>query len=94
MSSLFHKAFYSCKIASELIERNQIMPLNRVQSFRLKVHLSRCRKCAKYATESKFIDSALSNQIKKVTKNPEINVDPEFLYRLRETISSEKKKKV
>jgi hypothetical protein len=94
MSSLFHKAFYSCKIATELIDRSQLTPLNSIQAYRLKVHLSRCKKCAKYVVESKLIDQVISNQIKRVTENPQINLDPEFLIRLKESVSSDPKKKL
>jgi len=46
----------SCKKATELIEKQQVTPLGWVEKIQLSSHLSMCRACSAYKTQSKKID--------------------------------------
>ncbi len=53
----------SCKKASSLIEKRSVSNLTLVDGFQLRMHLSMCKICKAYESQTKFIDQALSRQL-------------------------------
>ena len=48
--------FFSCKKATEIIEKSKIEPLNPLENSRLKIHLSMCKSCQEYSQASDHLD--------------------------------------
>lgn len=67
MATLFNTFFYSCKKATELINRNEFKPLNIIQKIRLYFHKLLCPPCECYAKSSPTISSFLK-QTKPLNK--------------------------
>ena len=53
---------YSCKKASEMVEKKKLFGLSFLERLKLKWHLSACRACKSYEKQSQLIDDALSSQ--------------------------------
>lgn len=49
--------FYSCKKATELIEKEKVAGLSPGEKFRLEIHLSMCEDCKSYKHSSDKIDA-------------------------------------
>jgi hypothetical protein len=47
---------YSCKKATEIIEKKSVIGLSFIESLNLKLHLSMCKACSNYKKQSKLID--------------------------------------
>ena len=58
---------YSCKKASEMVEKRNLFGLSFLEKIKLKMHLSACKACKAYDKQSELIDQAISN-------HPEENV--------------------
>lgn len=52
----------SCKKATELIEKQQLIPLRFAERLQLKMHKKVCSACSNYEKQSVFIDKALNNR--------------------------------
>lgn len=66
--------FYSCKKATELIEKEKIAGLSSVEKVRLKLHLSMCKECNAYKHSSDVIDQKFTtiHHAKEATGKDEI----------------------
>ena len=60
MEVIMKKALYSCKRATELVDRRGLEPLSLVDNLRLNIHLKMCAACNRYQKESAFLDAQLS----------------------------------
>lgn len=68
MKRLLNKFFLSCKKATELIEKRKIEQLNFTEKNQLKIHLSMCRTCNAYQSQSETLDKAVSRWVKNNKK--------------------------
>lgn len=68
MKKLMNIFLLSCKKATELIEKREILPLSTTEKVQLKLHTSMCNACKAYEKQSKTIDEALSEWLKKKEK--------------------------
>jgi predicted anti-sigma-YlaC factor YlaD len=59
MANLMNTLMLSCKRATELIEKKQVVGLTVVESVRLKMHLSMCSACKSYENQSQAMDKLL-----------------------------------
>ena len=48
--------FFSCKKATEIIEKSKIERLSPLENSRLKIHLSMCKSCQEYSHASDHLD--------------------------------------
>lgn len=75
MKKLMDLAIYSCKRASELIDRRTVDKLSFSERTRLRLHLSMCKKCSSYAQHSEFVDLAVQRLLDTPLKNPDKKLD-------------------
>lgn len=68
MKRILNKFFLSCKKATELIEKRKIEKLNFTEKNQLKLHLSMCRTCNAYQSQSEILDKAISSWVKNNKK--------------------------
>lgn len=68
MKRILNKFFLSCKKATELIEKGKIEKLNFTEKNQLKIHLSMCRTCNAYQSQSETLDKAVSRWVKNNKK--------------------------
>ena len=68
MEVIMKKALYSCKRATELVDRRSLEPLSLVDNLRLNIHLKMCDACHRYQKESAFLDAQLSRGFKFTRK--------------------------
>ena len=68
MKRLLNKFFLSCKKATELIEKRNVEQLNFTEKNQLKIHLSMCRTCTAYQSQSETLDKAVSKWVKNNKK--------------------------
>lgn len=66
MSKLMAKWMHSCKKASELIDKREIVGLSIIEKIQLSMHTSMCKGCYNYQKQSR----KLNIFIKKVNENP------------------------
>lgn len=81
--------FYSCKKASELIEKEKIAGLSSVEKVRLELHLSMCRDCKAYKHSSDAIDQKFTkiHHVKDGASKAEIEeMKNRLLDRLKDSI--------
>jgi len=76
MKRLLNKFFLSCKKATELIEKRKIEQLNFTEKNQLKIHLSMCRTCNAYQSQSETLDKAVSKWVKNNKKVRNISLSP------------------
>ena len=57
--------FLSCKKASELIEKKAEEKLSAIEEMQLSVHLSMCKACSSWKTQSKKLDQILKKRLKQ-----------------------------
>ncbi len=57
---LLNKIFLTCKKATELIEKETVFSLTKVEKIKLFFHKQMCESCTKFASQSKLIDTILS----------------------------------
>lgn len=55
--------FYSCKKATELLERSKEEELSPLEKSRLSIHLSMCKSCQEYESASHQLDKHWSSMI-------------------------------
>lgn len=55
----------SCKRTTELIDKQEIMPLSIKEKMQLQMHKSMCKTCNAYEHQSKFLDRIISNWFNK-----------------------------
>jgi len=72
MKKLMNIFLLSCKKATELIEKREIISLSPTEKIQLKLHTSMCKACKSYEKQSDTIDKALSNWLKKDEKNEDM----------------------
>lgn len=53
---------YSCKKASEMVEKRRLFGLSFLEHLKLKWHLTACKACKSYEKQSELLDQALSNE--------------------------------
>ncbi len=53
---------YSCKVATEMVEKKNIVGLSFIESLKLKLHLSICKACKSYKKQSEFVDTFLQKE--------------------------------
>lgn len=63
--------FYSCKKATELIEKSKVIPLGQLEKFRMAVHLSMCDACRTYQKSSDILDRKLMEHLRIKKDSPE-----------------------
>lgn len=63
MNTLLHTLVFTCREAGLLIEKKREIPLTVLTGFRLKLHLSVCKSCRIYATQSEQIHQALKKNL-------------------------------
>ncbi len=51
---------YSCKKASEMVEKQKLFGLSFFERIKLKLHLSACKACRSYEKQSELIDEILA----------------------------------
>jgi hypothetical protein len=59
-----NKLMLSCKKATELIEKKEVVGLSFIEKAQLKLHLSMCKVCASYGKHSKVVDHVLKTKAK------------------------------
>lgn len=55
--------FYSCKKATELVEKSKVVPLGQLEKSRLALHLSMCDACRNYQKSSDMLDQKLADHL-------------------------------
>lgn len=55
--------FYSCKKATELIEKSKVIRLDSIEKSRLAIHLSMCDACRTYQKSSDILDRKLGEHL-------------------------------
>jgi len=63
--------FYSCKKATELIEKSKVVPLGQLEKSRLAIHLSMCDACRTYQKSSDILDRKLTEHLHIEQESPE-----------------------
>lgn len=53
---------YSCKKASEMVEKRNLFGLSFIERIKLKMHLSVCNACKSYEKQSHLIDKVISEK--------------------------------
>lgn len=53
---------YSCKKATEMVEKKNIVGLSFSESLKLKFHMSICKACKSYQKQSELIDTFFENK--------------------------------
>lgn len=59
MEKLIHKMVNSCKITTELIDKQQLTPLSLKEKLQLQAHKAMCKTCNAYEKQSSFIDAMM-----------------------------------
>ena len=54
-------ATFSCKRASEMIEKRLVTKLTSIEKIKLTIHLSMCKTCQAYENESEIIEKIISS---------------------------------
>jgi hypothetical protein len=77
----------SCKAATGLIEKKQILGLSLGEKVKLKLHLSLCSVCAAYEKQSAKIERLLQERYSKISPDhlPELE-NPELKTRIIQTL--------
>lgn len=70
---------YSCKQATELIEKKQVVSLSLIERARLNGHLSLCDSCSVYNTYSNKMNTILRSHFNQTSGNGENTVTNETL---------------
>ena len=60
-----NKLFYSCKKATELIEKQQLGQISFAENIRLRVHNSMCKVCKDYQKQSKKLHHMLNKYLQQ-----------------------------
>ena len=81
--------FYSCKKATELIERKQLGRISFVQNIRLSVHTSMCKICNSYQKQSKKLHFMLNKYLKQHEKTQSSTEQEELNTKILDRINSE-----
>ena len=53
---------YSCKKATEMVEKKNVVGLNFSENLKLKLHLSICKACKSYQKQSVLIDAFIADK--------------------------------
>lgn len=53
---------YSCKKATEMVEKKSVVGLSFSESLKLKLHLSICKACKTYQKQSELIDAFITDK--------------------------------
>jgi hypothetical protein len=67
MASIKNALMLSCKKATELIEKKDLVGLDPIQNMQLSVHLMLCKACKDYEKQSHLMDKMVSMHMKKNT---------------------------
>ena len=59
---LMNWATFSCKVATEMIEKQAVTKLTYTEKIKLSVHTSMCKTCKAYGVESALIDEIIQKQ--------------------------------
>ena len=63
MKKIMHIILYSCRKATELIDKRSVMGLSWIESIRLFMHKSLCDACTTYDKQSRLIDRLLHHHL-------------------------------
>jgi anti-sigma factor ChrR (cupin superfamily) len=55
--------FYTCKKATELIEKSKVVPLGQLEKSRRAIHVSMCDACRTYQKSSDILDRKLTEHL-------------------------------
>lgn len=83
MNAVNRILFFSCKKATELVEKREVVTLGHVNQFRLQTHLNMCNTCRMYAAFSKQLDAFYAQES---AKNTPLKASNEFKMRVLATI--------
>ncbi len=59
ISKILHKMFYSCLLATELIEKSFHVKLSFLERLRLSVHKKMCKACTLYEKQSGILEQGM-----------------------------------
>jgi len=59
MNKLMQMLVKSCKITTELIDKQQLTPLSTKEKLQLQTHKAMCKTCNAYESQSKIIDNLI-----------------------------------
>ena len=63
-------SMYSCKIATEMVEKKGVVGLSFGESLKLKLHMSICKACKTYQKQSELIDTFITEKTKQEENAP------------------------
>jgi hypothetical protein len=89
MKKIMNWLMLSCKMATELMEKQSLVGLSAKERFRLRLHTSMCDGCTAYQKQSMLIDKMLHHHI--ASPNPE-NIPEEENRALKDRILTNLKK--
>ncbi|WPR71423.1 hypothetical protein SLW70_16025 [Flavobacterium sp. NG2] len=67
----------SCKITTELIDKQQLTPLSVKEKLQLQTHKAMCKTCNAYEKQSKIIDSLINRWFRFSETNKTEKLSPE-----------------
>jgi hypothetical protein len=61
---------YSCKKATEMVEKKSVVGLSFSENLKLKLHMSICKACKTYQKQSELIDTFIADKTKQEEQAP------------------------
>ena len=61
---------YSCKKATEMVEKKSVVGLSFSESLKLKLHMFICKACKTYQKQSELIDAFITDKTKQEEQAP------------------------
>jgi hypothetical protein len=86
MKKIMNLFVLSCKRATELIEKKQLIQLNAIESIQLRFHKKMCRICTTYEEQSLFISAAIDQQQLREIKVNELKLSEEMKTKIQQKI--------
>lgn len=85
---MWKKFMLSCKKATELMEKRNVVPLSFKERLQLNMHKKMCDICSMYEKQSKFIDNALTTHYKNHPVDSTITLDESIKKKIQERIKN------
>ena len=63
-------SMYSCKKATEMVEKKSVVGLSFSENLKLKLHMSICKACKTYQKQSELIDTFIADKTKQEEQAP------------------------
>jgi hypothetical protein len=63
--NVFSSLYLPCNLATELVEKRNLVPLTKLERFALKFHISICKACANYQVQSDCIERAIKKNMQQ-----------------------------